>query len=218
MDESFINDFITSYKLQDIWIESDKVIKILQYGEEKDKKGHANERLKENLNQFEIEVDYKINSPVDRGIKKGPKKQQYLISIDCFKQLCMMRKNDIGKKIRQYFITVEKLAFQFIEYQTESKLKKQNKLIIQQNKIIKKQKLLCSENESKNLYKIGITNEKIKKRISSLNTSISIESEKIYEKYSIKLNKNTYKDFEKLFHKFMKQYNSNGEWYFIEYN
>ena len=128
----------------------------------------------------------------------------------------------------------------------ESKLNEQNKLIEEQKILIEEQnkKIIdpktmfyekmknrikitndqcylyifsSKENEDKNLFKIGITEESIKKRLSSLNTSISIESQRIYKKHYIKLNKDVYKHFESIFHSYLNQFQSEGEWFFIDF-
>lgn len=131
--------------------------------------------------------------------------------------------------------------------QLKQEKEEQNKIIEDQNKLIEEQKNLIidpkqlfnekmknkelvknidcilyafssKENEEKNLYKIGITEDTINKRLSCLNTSISIEAQKIYSKFYIRLNKKTYKHFEKIFHGYLEQFHSHGEWHYIHLN
>jgi phage anti-repressor protein len=70
---------------------------------------------------FEENADYifrQKSPPENNGVKKygrgGRNKKHIFISLDCAKQICMMRQNDTCRKIRKYFIALEKLVFGFI--------------------------------------------------------------------------------------------------------
>ena len=68
-------------------------------------------------------------------------------------------------------------------------------------------------NERENKYKVGITELSLKTRLQQMKTT----DHTIYAKYHIKLNKDVYKHFESIFHNYLDQYKSEGEWFYIEY-
>jgi phage anti-repressor protein len=71
------------------------------------KKSNAKRTLVQN---FERDFDFLINEQATTtGISAIPTELIY-ISIDCFKQLAMMAKTDVGKVARKYFIECEKIA------------------------------------------------------------------------------------------------------------
>lgn len=55
------------------------------------------------------EVDYKKCFPnLESGCNGGQNRVDYLISVDMAKQICMIQRSPEGKRIRQYFINLEK--------------------------------------------------------------------------------------------------------------
>ncbi|MGI5956231.1 MAG: phage antirepressor KilAC domain-containing protein [Coprococcus sp.] len=55
------------------------------------------------------EVDYKKCFPnLESGCNGGQNRVDYLISVDMAKQICMIQRSPEGKRIRQYFIDLEK--------------------------------------------------------------------------------------------------------------
>jgi len=235
IDETFINDIITSYKIRDIWIESDKVIEIMEYNNT-----NGYNVLKNNLkNNFVLIIDYKIDEVNFVKNKRGQIRYNYLISVECFKQLCMMRKNEVGERIRKYFIKVEDLAFKFIENQMNEQNKiieekdEQIKQLIQdplyefkhrdQTKTIIKNEgrilyvITNEQNKTKNLFKIGIT-DNIKNRLSTLNTSAANSEQKYYSMFYKKYEPKLCAYYEEILHYLLKHFKSEGEWFYIDSN
>lgn len=65
--------------------------------------------IKSRLEGFIEEADYLVHKFVDNP-KGGRPTIDYYLTIDTAKHLAMLERNDIGRKIRQYFIDVEKQA------------------------------------------------------------------------------------------------------------
>lgn len=65
--------------------------------------------IKDRINKYKFKKneDY-ILTLTKIGERKNIIKHQYFISIDTAKELCMIENNKIGRKIRKYFIEVEK--------------------------------------------------------------------------------------------------------------
>ena len=68
------------------------------------------------INNFENEVDYKVikAAPEFSGAKKedargGSNKETIFLTVDCFKSLCMLSNNNIGKQTKQYYLDLEKV-------------------------------------------------------------------------------------------------------------
>jgi phage anti-repressor protein len=65
--------------------------------------------IKSRLEDFEEGIDYLVHKFVDNP-KGGRPTIDYYLTIEASKHVAMMERNDQGKKIRQYFIEVEKRA------------------------------------------------------------------------------------------------------------
>jgi len=63
--------------------------------------------IKTRLELFSENTDYLIHKSMNNPLGGRPTVDYYL-TIDTAKHLCMLERNEIGKKIRQYFIDVEK--------------------------------------------------------------------------------------------------------------
>lgn len=71
--------------------------------------------IKDRLADFEEELDYRFDKIVKTGAAGVTGKQlyhEYTLTLDTAKHLCMLERNEQGKKIRQYFIAVEKEYWQ----------------------------------------------------------------------------------------------------------
>jgi phage anti-repressor protein len=88
------------------------------------------EKAKEALiKTFEKETDYRLTflatpAGVARNVKAmqaGINKENIMLTVDCFKSMCMMVKNETGFKIRRYYLDLEKVFKQYmiIEYQSK---------------------------------------------------------------------------------------------------
>ena len=124
----FITNFYSylNYKDDEFVIDLDNVWKWIGYS----KKDKAKDILKK---IFIYNIDYTIMLPgyreQDHG---GHNKEQILMTIDTFKELCMETKTDTGKKIRKYYIKLEKILNEtLLEETTELKeeIEKKTKLL-----------------------------------------------------------------------------------------
>lgn len=64
--------------------------------------------IKCNLQDFKENQDYVIFSLSGEKIGKGRPRQDYALTLDCAKHICMMSRCEKGKQLRQYFIEAEK--------------------------------------------------------------------------------------------------------------
>lgn len=64
--------------------------------------------VKDRLEDFDLENDYVVFPKI--GEKGGRPLKEYILTLDTAKHISMVERNEIGKKIRQYFIDVEKQA------------------------------------------------------------------------------------------------------------
>lgn len=64
--------------------------------------------IKEQLQDFKENQDYVIFSQKPLKMGKGRPRQDYALTLDCAKHICMMSRCEKGKQLRQYFIEVEK--------------------------------------------------------------------------------------------------------------
>lgn len=70
---------------------------------------HFTDWVKQNFKEFEEETDF-MSSLQSANMPNGGTKQiqDYLLTIDMAKELCMMSKSKKGKEVRKYFIEVER--------------------------------------------------------------------------------------------------------------
>jgi anti-repressor protein len=64
---------------------------------------------------FTIDFDYTLlifDEPENQLFPNPNPKQDYVLSMDCAKEISMIQRTDKGKEARQYFIAMEKLALQ----------------------------------------------------------------------------------------------------------
>lgn len=71
--------------------------------------------IKNRLADFEEGVDFTVHKIVDGKNKGRFAAIEYTLTLDTAKHLCMLERNEQGKKIRQYFIEFEKGARKVIE-------------------------------------------------------------------------------------------------------
>ena len=71
--------------------------------------------IKNRLTDFEAGIDYTVHKNVDGKNDGKFKPIEYTLTLDTAKHLAMLGRNEIGKKIRQYFIEFEKEARKLIE-------------------------------------------------------------------------------------------------------
>ena len=78
-----------------------------------DKKGNVKTKL---IKHFSEHVDYKIEKSASESSEAdfskggyGQNKEQIFLTTDCFKTLCMLSNNEIGKLVKIYYLDLEKV-------------------------------------------------------------------------------------------------------------
>jgi phage anti-repressor protein len=105
-DLKFIDDFAFSFSSDDPYPVS--VEKLVTWKVDK-LKGHAVKRLKKGFKQ---DVDFLQTFTKSTGGRPGIK---IMITVDCFKALCMLAQNEMGKQVRRYYLILERLWKSFME-------------------------------------------------------------------------------------------------------
>ena len=120
LDPKFIQDFMFSLDSNEKFcIPAEKLLewKVDKY------KTHIKKRL-EKLNCIEGE-----NFSRTFVKTKGRPSEQIMLTVDCFKQLCMMANNINGKKVRSYYLILEKIFKQYCEDEFKRQLDEQKALV-----------------------------------------------------------------------------------------
>ena len=181
-------------------------------------------------NNFTKDEDYKtLLLPTEQQnqtdeTRGGHNKEDIMLNIDTFKNLCMLAKTKRGKEIRKYYVKMENIYNQIIKEEIEEK----NELLQEQQKKIEllehKPKThgflarrhgyvyMIKDRAKSGHYKIGMTYN-VDKRLRNLNTSSSEKSLSIYheiETYDCEL-------LEKTLHSILQPFNIVGrrEWFFL---
>jgi len=189
-------------------------------------KGNAMKTIKSNFVENE---DYKTSFlPKEKSSWGGSGKEEIMLNIDTFKNLCMIAKTDKGKEIRKYYVKLENIYNEIIKEELE-----QQKLLLESeiNEKDKKIKLLEHKPETHGFdmrksgfvylindlskpghYKIGMANNS-EKRLRNLNTSSSEKSLRLYfqiDTYDIE-------SVERSIHYILQPYNIKGrrEWFYF---
>ena len=110
ISNKFIDDFFGLYDVNNkniFIIDLENVVKWLNT-----KKGKIKETL---INSYKINIDYIINK-IDNNGKRGAPKEQILLSIQCFKLICMQSKTEKSLEVRKYFLSLEELIDKYKDY------------------------------------------------------------------------------------------------------
>jgi phage anti-repressor protein len=75
--------------------------------------------IKNRLTDFEKDIDYTVHKIMNGENKGRFAAIEYTLTLDTAKHLAMLERNEIGKKIRQYFIEVEKEYRYFVQAEKE---------------------------------------------------------------------------------------------------
>lgn len=146
VDENIIELFLFSLKEKDFPINIDTLLKLNVYKYKRN--------IIRKLQEYKKGEDFcSLNSKSQTG---GRPSENIMLSIECFKSLCIMSKNEFGKKTRDYYITIENVFKKYME-ESLTKLKEENKilnnkLIEEQKDIVKMKKFICT-NTLKNHYR-----------------------------------------------------------------
>jgi phage anti-repressor protein len=163
LDKLYIDQFWNSYKNDNDWIElTEELIRWMGYEGEFFK---AKYNILQNIkNNYILNIDYKIDNPLERinekEGKKGRKENIIFIKYVCLKLLCMTLKTNKGDQIRKYFISIETLFKDYWMYQNF------HNTILKDNQIFKMKEL--SEKSKKELKEEQKEKLKIKKNHESL--------------------------------------------------
>lgn len=93
-----------------------------------DRKNNTKAKLEKT---FILDIDYQVkNSFAKSSAKpKSPSKQggrpseTIMLSVDCFKSMCMLSNNEIGKQVKRYYLDLEKVFKKYVEFQLCAKEK-----------------------------------------------------------------------------------------------
>jgi len=110
INNKFIEDFFSLYNIDnnnEFIIDLENIAKWL-----KTKKGDLKETLE---NSYQLNIDYIINKTYKTG-KKGAPKEEILLSIKCFKLLCMQSRTKKAIEVREYFYSLEELIDKYKNY------------------------------------------------------------------------------------------------------
>lgn len=77
---------------------------------------------------FEIPAAVKTAAGISRHGGAGLNKETIMLTIDCFKNMCMMPRNEMGRKIQRYYLDLEKVLKRYITLERDY-FKSENKTI-----------------------------------------------------------------------------------------
>ena len=124
VSNKFIDDFFSLYDLNNknvFIINLENIAKWLNT-----KKGKIKETLE---NSYKIKIDYIINKLEKTGLKGAPK-EEILLTVKCFKLLCMQSRTQKAIEVREYFYSLEELIDKYKNYIIEGLKDKIIKLIL----------------------------------------------------------------------------------------
>ena len=173
LSNNFIDDFYAiydfdDYKNNDFIINIEIIVKWLN-----SKKGKIKETL---VNSYHLNIDYKISKQIlNQKISKS-NKETILLTLDCFKRLCLLSKTKKGEEVRTYFIELEKLINNYKNYIING-LKSTVQILENNQKPIPHNikgvvYILKSPKDIDGIYRFGKTDD-FKKRLANYNSANS---------------------------------------------
>ena len=115
VDENIIELFLFSLKEKDFPVNVDKLVELNVYTYKRN--------VLRKLQEYNEGKDYcSLESKSKTG---GRPSENIMLSVECFKSLCIMSKNEFGKKTREYYITIEEAFKKYME-ESFNKLKEEN--------------------------------------------------------------------------------------------
>jgi phage anti-repressor protein len=123
-------------------------------------KGNAMKTIKSN---FVLDEDYRILLfRTEKQVHGGHNKDQVMLNVDTFKNLCMIAKTDKGKEIRKYYVKLETIYNELMKEELDEQklilqnkddeLQKKDELLIQQREQTREEKEQLLENTLLNQY------------------------------------------------------------------
>jgi phage anti-repressor protein len=185
--------YINYHPTNDFPINLEDVYKLIGFAHKKNAK-----RTLEN--NFILNEDYKILLlPTEKQVKTnggaGLNKEEILLNVDTFKNLCMLTKSEESKKIRKYYVKLETIYNELVmeekkEYERQKEesmkqLEEQQKQLEEKNKQIEELQLSKNKTyeevektghiyviktDAQGAYKIGKTKDAVTKRVKGLQT------------------------------------------------
>lgn len=138
IDENIIELFLFSLNEKNFPINVDKLVELNVYSYKRN--------IIRKLQEYNEGKDFcSVESKIQTG---GRPSENILLSVECFKSLCMLSKNDFGKRTREYYITIENVFKKYME-ESLNRLKEENeklndKLNEEQKENIKMKKYICT--------------------------------------------------------------------------
>ena len=165
VSNKFIDDFFNLYDINNknnFIINLENIVKWLNT-----KKSKIKETL---LNSYQLNIDYIINKTSSNG-KKGAPKEEILLTVKCFKLLCMQSRTQKAIEVREYFYALEELIDKYKDYIIEGLKDKIIKLENNQKPKVNPSKgviYIIQTVDDITLYKIGKTSN-LKNRLTKYN-------------------------------------------------
>lgn len=123
------------------------------------------------VNNFKENDDYMYEKPAFSIKKAGPEeknlggsglnKENILLTVHCFKKLCLKAKTKKSDEIHEYYVTLEEIMNEVVEEQSED-LKNQLQILQKENISIKEKTMIDAYNEKPVLY-LALAEENISK-------------------------------------------------------
>ena len=166
IDVDFINTFFSLYDLDNkniFIINLENIAKWLE-----STKSDIKQTL---LNSYKLNIDYIINKTSSNG-RKGAPKEEILLTVKCFKLLCMQSRTKKAVEVREYFYALEEFIDKYKNYIIEGLKDKIEKLENNQKPKVNPSKgviYIIQTSDDMTLYKIGKT-QNLKNRLLKYNT------------------------------------------------
>ncbi len=111
VDIKFAKEFMTLYDQdQDFVVDVENLVK----WEVDKRKDHAKQRLLKNFKDGEDFVVKKIGS---ERMGAAHNTESIMMTVDCFKDMCMLANNEMGKKVKRYYRSIEKIHLEYVKKQ-----------------------------------------------------------------------------------------------------
>ena len=140
--------YMNYHATNDYPINLDDVFKMIGFAN----KGNAMKTIKSNFVENE---DYKTSLlPKEKSSWGGSGKEEIMLNIDTFKNLCMIAKTDKGKEIRKYYVKLENIYNEIIkeEIQEQKTLLENKDKLLENNCELQRHNILLKEYSNSNYY------------------------------------------------------------------
>jgi hypothetical protein len=123
------------------------------------------------VKKFKENIDYTISTGGVKNKKNlggsGLNKEQIMLTIDCFKRLCMFANTKEAENIREYYVALEDIVEEIVEEETlilTNQLQHKKKVIEEQNKKLKliQENIISLNKDEYSIYLIFVENNIVK--------------------------------------------------------